>query len=374
MGLTSSALFVVTVIVTVTSFVVATILTGRLGRGLLPTVGRGLLILLVAVMSIVSVAVRLNDDNGWYSSWSDLLGAPPETATQLHGSSARAAAAADPSSSRPGGHPSPSLPPLAQAGSRTQTLTVRGAVSGITNPVTVLLPPSYFSGSRTYPVIEAFHGIPGSPSGWTKTMGVGPILDAAVSARAIGESIVVIPELNSPAGHDGECVNGPPGTPQLETWLTTDVPSYVESHFRVRTDRSSWAAIGYSAGAWCAAMAGILHSDVYGASIVLSGYFSPQFASGAPWSAGGGGGDLARRYDLIARVTANPPSEAMWIQSGNASPDWPQTQAFLNAVRPPLSVTSVVVKDSGHRWDVWRAQVPETLRWLGANIPGFAAD
>ncbi|HYO85780.1 MAG TPA: alpha/beta hydrolase-fold protein, partial [Dermatophilaceae bacterium] len=274
MDLTSPAFFGVVVAVTVVVIAVAVVLTGRLRRGLFGALGRLVLILLVAVMAIVSVAVKLNNDNGWYASWNDLLGTPPESATQLRGLTAREAAAAGSSSSHKTA-PAGSIPPLAQAASRTQYLSVHGNSSGIVNPVTVLLPASYFSGNRTYPVIEAFHGIPGSPSGWTKTMGIVAILDTAVSAKELSESIVVVPELNSPPGRDGECVNGPAGTPQLETWLMKDIPQYVESHFRVRTDRASWAAIGYSAGGWCAAMAGILHSDVFGASISLGGYFSP---------------------------------------------------------------------------------------------------
>ena len=57
--------------------------------------------------------------------------------------------------------------------------------------------------------------------------------------------------------------------------------------------------MGYSAGAWCAGMAGVLHPDVFGGVVMLSGYFSPDFADAPPWPAGSA---PAKRYDLAAAV------------------------------------------------------------------------
>src|SRR5947209_7907967 len=81
----------------------------------------------------------------------------------------------------------------------------------------------------------------------------------------------------TPQGVDTEGVNGGPGQPKVETWLTRDVPDWTAQHFRVKAQRNAWATIGYSAGGYVAAMATVLHSAQYGAGIVLGGYFRPNF-------------------------------------------------------------------------------------------------
>ncbi len=62
------------------------------------------------------------------------------------------------------------------------------------------------------------------------------------------KSIMVIPQVNNPPDRDTECLNGPAGSPQSETWLTREMPQWIGDHFRVRTDRESWATGGYSFG------------------------------------------------------------------------------------------------------------------------------
>jgi len=170
---------------------------------------------------------------------------------------------------------------------------------------------------------------------------------------------------------DTECVNGSPGTPQLETWLATDVPEWVEKNFRVATDRGSWATIGLSAGAWCAAMVTMLHPAQYSAAIVLGGYFRPLFGQFyqpyPPDSA------LAKRYDLVALAERTAPPVAIWLQTSHADKlSYPSSAAFLNASRAPMGVDATVLQDAGHRSSVWRGLLPNTLTWLGANIPGFS--
>ncbi len=373
MGLTDTSFLIVLVVGTAAGFGLAVWLTGRWHSGLGQAVGRAGMIALVAVLSLTCVGVWLNNANGWYASWDDLFGAVSAQSTQTKGAAAALASEQQVGGSRTqSGSPAPTrYPPLPQPGSRIQRYTWHGPASGVTTEIDVILPPSYQepgSAKRRYPVIEAFHGIPGTPSGWTKTMGLPDELAQAFAQQGVAESVAVIPQLAPSLGQDRECVNGPPGSPQLETWLAVDVPDFVRTHFRVADERAGWATLGYSAGGWCAAMVAVLHPDQFGAAGVLSGYFTPDFGNGPPWPANSA---QAHRYDLTAQVSAHPPALAMWLQSGRQSPYWPQTAAFLAAVKPPMSVTSVVMADSGHRWDVWKAQVPVVLKWLGTNIPGF---
>jgi len=131
---------------------------------------------------------------------------------------------------------------------------------------------------RTYPVIEAFHGFPGAPEVWIQGVNLVPSIDALSGQQVISDAIVIAPQIEFPPGTDTECVNGGKGQPQVETWLATDVPDQIASVLRVRRDRASWAATGFSSGGWCAAMAVMLPPDVFGVAIILGGYTSPDFS------------------------------------------------------------------------------------------------
>ena len=116
------------------------------------------------------------------------------------------------------------------------------------------------------------------------------------SQHRMAPSIVVVPRIDTPASLDTECVNGGPGQPQTDTWLAHDLPAWTVNHFRVERKRTSWATVGYSYGAWCAASLAMRHPDVFGAAVVLLGYFRPDFSAAYdPLSTDG-----LRNYDLVA--------------------------------------------------------------------------
>ena len=330
----------------------------------------------VAALAVVNLLVMLagvaylNSTNGWYSSWGDLFGQAPRQENASVGDAGRAAAAAPTQATATPSAPA-QLPPLPAPGQRKQVYSYAGPRSGLTGQIEVILPASYQSPAardRQYPVVEAFHGFPGSPSGWTSKMQAQQTFDAAASAGSMDEVLVVAPTVTMPANVDSECVNGPPGTPQIETWIAQDVPQFIREHFRVTTGRDAWVAMGYSMGAYCATVIGIHHHDTFGAIVALGGNVRPDFSTGAPWPAGS---PLAARYDLVAQLRRQRPAVAMYLQVGKQSPFWPEVKEFLDAVRAPTSVTSTILLDSGHRWDVWQNELPKVARWLGSSIPGF---
>jgi pimeloyl-ACP methyl ester carboxylesterase len=157
----------------------------------------------------------------------------------------------------------------------------------------------------------------------------------------------------------------------LETWLTQDVPNWLAAHFRVRTQRESWATMGFSTGGWCAAMATMLHPAQYGAAVVLGGYFRPSFSP--TYEAYPPTSPLARRYDLVSLASHSPPPVALWLETSHADPlSYGTTAKLLRAVHSPLSVHAVVLQHAGHRVSLWRPLVPKALAWLGSQLPGFA--
>lgn len=369
MELTSAAFVWTTAILAVLAFATGVWLLPKLVGSWFRVLSRVVVLAMVNVLVILSAVAYLNSSNGWYSSWDDLLGVAPKTVASADGNAAKAASAGSKVTDAPIDKP---LPPLPSPGQRKQVYTYTGKTTGLTGRIEVILPKSYedpASATRRYPVAEAFHGFPGTPSGWTSKMDVMTRFDTAIAAGKMSEVIVVAPTISIPGNVDSECVNGPPGKAQMETWVSEDVPRFIRDHFRVKSGRDSWVAMGYSVGGYCATMMGIHHHKTFGAIVALGGYVKPDFANGSqPWP---NGSPLAARYDLVAHMKKSPPAVAMYLQVGKQSPFWKDINAFLTATKEPTALTQVIVLDGGHRWDIWQNEMPKVAAWLGSSIPGF---
>lgn len=366
-------------VATVASFVALVLLWPSLsGRGWSRFARRAGLLLGVNVLVLLTAATQLNAQFLFFADWTDLKGALSNTVTTT--AVKRGATATDAASRAVAGAAAKSgtatLPALATTsdGEGNLLYTVHGPRSGITGLVVVRLPDGYASpanASVRYPVLETFHGYPGSPFNWVRTMGLGSAMAQQVAAHRMRPALIVSPDLQIPAGADTECVNGRPGTPQMETWLTRDVPEWVARTFRVSTNRSSWATIGLSSGGWCAAMAAMLHPAQYSAAVVMGGYFRPEF--GPNYELYAPGSALARRYDLVALTHRRPPPVALWMETSHTDPvSYTSSAELLKVARPPLAVDGIVLQHAGHRAGVWLSLLPGALTWLGRNVPGFA--
>jgi enterochelin esterase-like enzyme len=355
------------------------------GRRARSVVARSGVLILVNLMVLLTATVSLNDQFVFFADWTDLHGAMfggQQVSTSAAGTTAaRAANAPVPGSAATPTTPGlpgqtrvlPPLPAGAGVADRVLRYTVTGPRSGLRGVVLVTIPEGYTdpaNAARTYPVLETFHGYPGDPSQWLDSMGLGTAIDAGVRAGKVGEMVTVSPALEFPGGVDTECVDGAGGAAQVETWLTVDIPNWVVNTFRVRTDRSAWATIGLSMGAWCAAMATMLHPQQYAAGIVMGGYFTPQFS--ANYRPFGPAGPQAHRYDLIALARQKPPSVALWVETSHSDHiSYPSASKLLAAAHPPLSVQALVLNHAGHRLSLWQGELPQALSWLGKNLVGF---
>lgn len=346
------------------------------GRSPVRVAARVIAVLVVNVLVLLTAATQLNAKYLFFASWADIQGSLTGHLAQtrlVRGGNAAAAPAI-----KVRGHRATVaavVPKLTMpvSGTGVAQFTVRGPRSGLTGMVAVQLPTGYLSPSNSgqrYPVIEAFSGYPGGPLAWLDVLKLGEVNQHQVAAHAMRPAIVVSPQIGFPRGVDTEGVNGLPGNPQVETFLTRDIPDWIGRTFRVEADRSAWATIGYSAGGWVAAMAAMLHPAQYGASIVLGGYFRPEF--GPFYEPYPVRGPQATRYDLPALVRRKPPAVAMWIETSHADDlSYASSAAFLAAAKAPLAVKAVVLQNAGHRIGVWLQLLPETLTWLGSNVAGF---
>ena len=331
-------------------------------------------VLLLNVVVVALAGAALNDQYLFYSSWGDLFGSRSSSVQTHQGGTVPEVVAAPVHGPGLGGAVTPGvLPGLPQPSSRLQTYTVVAARSNAKAQVYVYLRPATTRArrgpTRSSSACTASPRSRRASSGSTSSAPI-DLLTAAAPHGAL--------DRRRPAHrHPGEprhrvrqrrC----PGSRRPTRGSRTTSPRGPCSHFRVERKRTSWATLGYSYGAWCAASLTMRHPDVFGAAVVLLGYFRPDFSAAYdPLTTRDG----LRDYDLVALARNAPPPVAMWVLTSREDPlSYPTTSKFLSVARPPA-------RRHRHRprarrpprLDVFTPYVPNALTWLAQTLPGFRA-
>ena len=215
---------------------------------------RLLCLLCVMAAGAAPAAAVVNRTYGFYTSLDDLLGHMPAL-----GPAAGLASGRVPDNSR----------------GRLIQVRLDGARSGLSRGALVYLPAAWFQpaqAKRRFPVLELFHGFPGSPANWTRQLHLAQVLDAEIAVGRMPAVIAVVPE-DDDHGWDSECVNAVRGQ-QDETYLAVDVPDDMQRDFRALATPRGWATLGYSTGGFCAVNLALHHPDRYAAAASLSGYYN----------------------------------------------------------------------------------------------------
>lgn len=373
-----------TVVVTVLVFLASVVLVPRMQKpGIRKYLVQALSLLLTAVLLLVSVGAILNRENDWYTSWKAIFAGNPSdqaVASSDYGAKQpRTVAASAVHQQATELQQNPQDNPA--FGGRIDTheakgqyvpFTVAGENSGQTFDAMMWLPPSYFSHpDRFYPVIMAFTGFPGSPQTYMHSVDYGQMVENTVHEGKISESIVIIPNV-MPGKYDTECVDatrtGKAQTPKAETYITEDFVPWLKKNLRTIDDRQAWATEGYSAGGWCSAMLTLRHPDLFGAGMIQSGYFEPDYTAGQVWT-----DEDDPRYDLERIAQEQRPDVRLhYFSSVDDTLSWPTTQQFRKKVHPPTSLTTDTIAVGGHRLSVWLPGMERSLEWLGAGSKYFA--
>ncbi|WP_433546107.1 alpha/beta hydrolase [Streptomyces sp. CA-294286] len=370
MSLTGTPFLVTAACLLVVAFVLPLALWSRL-RG--PAVVRGgtrvLMLLFAQITAITVVFVAVNNANGLYDTWDDLLG------TGDH-----AGVAADLGPDGTGGQKLSEQPkqparftPVTDAkmGEGVQVTELRGRISGVEGEVYVWLPPQYDDPAyrdKKFPVVELLPGYPGSAKAWFGALEVNRQLKPLMEQGKVKPFILVSPRTHLLGDQtDSGCANTP-GKVNAETWLSVDVPKMVSDTFRASDKAADWAVGGYSAGAHCAAKLAVAHPDRYRAGVSLSGFNDPN---GEPAALTAATPELRRAHNpylLLKKATdaRKPPRTALFV-SGAAGDGYESGVALKSVAKEPTTVR--VVKLSGpHGTSVWKQQVPEVFRWLSEQV------
>jgi len=134
--------------------------------------------------------------------------------------------------------------------------------------VFVYLPPSYQSQpNRRFPVVYTLHGYGLHAEQWVGFANFS-YLEKDIAAGTAKEMILVAPDAFTL--HNGSWYSNSKTTGDWETFLTSDLVSYVDSHYRTIANRASRGLMGHSMGGYGTFRLGMKHPDVYSSIFAMS--------------------------------------------------------------------------------------------------------
>lgn len=304
---------------------------------------RRVVVAVVAAALVLSVCgVKVNAFYGYRTTLAGVLGLP--AANEVAFDSLVRSEAIVPVT---GWQPPPDMP----RSGRIARVDVPGVASGFAaRPAWVYLPPAYLASSRPLlPVLVLVPGQPGGPEDWLLAGRLATVLDHYAAGHAGIAPIVVVPDATGASLANPLCLDSRLG--RAETYLTVDVPAWLDSHLQVAPDR---AVGGFSFGGTCALQLAVRRPDVYPTFLDVSGQAEPTLGDHARTVAATFGGDEAafRAVTPLAGLAAHRfPGSAGILTVGADDPVYrPQAEQVVAAARAAGMDVTLSVRPGGHTW------------------------
>ena len=164
----------------------------------------------------------------------------------------------------------------------------------------VYLPPAWFTRQRPHlPVVLMLGGEFNTPGDWIRVGNAVGTVDAYAAAHQGNAPILVFVDTGGTFNNDTECVDGPRG--DVATYLTLDVPGYLETTFHTAVSPTRWGLVGWSAGGTCAVDLALTHPERFSGFEDIAGDLGPNAGDKSRTIATLYGGDSRAwaRYDPL---------------------------------------------------------------------------
>lgn len=253
---------------------------------------------------------------------------------------------------------------------RLVSVPIPGPMSGFrARNAWVYLPPVWFGTHRPrLPVIVLLNGTPGSPIEWFRNAQAHQFADAYARAHGGWSPILVAVDENGGFVKDTECVDRPGA--RADTYVSVDVPAFVQRTFDTATSPGQWALEGLSEGGTCALTVALRHPDRFGAFVDLAGEARPSVGSDDLVALYGGSTAKARTYDPASLFGARRyPNLGAWFEVGRQDGRYVRVNRSLYEQAVASGADARLVEPSGaHTFWVFRAGFRDSWGWLVARF------
>jgi enterochelin esterase family protein len=219
----------------------------------------------------------------------------------------------------------------------------------------VYTPPNYEHTSARYPVLYLLHGAGGDDGVWVGLGHANLILDNLIAAGKLGPLIVVMPfgyafPPNAP-DNAGIQQRERQGSGFIRD-LLEDVIPYVQSNYRVNTDRDHRAIAGLSMGGGQALNIGLHHLEL--------------FSRVAGFSSGFLAGNFKQTFqDVVAHPEKlNAEIKLLWVGCGTEDRLFASNQEFSEELKSSGIKHTFRSSEGNHTWQVWRRYLYEVAPLL----------
>ena len=310
-------------------------------------------------------AVQINAYFGLNHTVSDVMGTAVARIQPLESGLKRQPAAAAPVSL--GAWRAPEGMP---AGGVLRKAAIPGPVSGFSSrEAYVYLPPAYQATPRpALPVLVLFSGQPGGPSDWLTGGALRSRMDRFAAEHDGVAPVAVVVDPNGSASANTLCMDS--RIARADTFLSRDVPEWIEQNLDVDTDHAQWAAGGFSFGATCALQMGTRHPDVYASVLAFSSEREPAIAKERHKTVDAAfGGDVAAfdaQTPLNIMQKTRFEGHAVYFGAGSRDPEFIAYMDELSAAarQAGFTVQAQPVANTGHSWEAASKGLPAALDFM----------
>ena len=244
----------------------------------------------------------------------------------------------------------------------------------------VYLPPDYETSSRSYPVLYLLHGLGDDQTGWIQFGEVKKIADNSILNGDATPMIIIMPDANT--GRIGY-FNIPSKNWMYEDFFFNELMPYVESKYRIKSDKRFRAISGLSMGG--------------GGTLTYALHRPDLFSAAAPLSSATGSIDVdeslerIRRYgfqftrdemqsllkinhplELIDDIPLNKLNSVRWyIDCGDDDYLFEDNSLLHIAFKKRGINHEYRVRDGAHTWTYWRESFPTVLEFVSAGFHQF---
>jgi S-formylglutathione hydrolase FrmB len=322
-----------------------------------------------AMLGVLTLsAVQINGYFGLNHTVSDLTGTAVARIQPLEDALKRDPAAA-PGVSLAGWTAPAGLP----AGGALRRASIPGTHSGFqSREAYIYLPPAYQASPRpALPVLVLFSGQPGAPADWLTGGALRSRMDRFAAAHHGVAPVVVVVDPNGSAQGNTMCLDS--RIAQADTFLSKDVPAWIDRTLAVDPDRRQWAAGGFSFGGTCAMQMVTRHPEIYSSALAFSSEQEPAIAKEREKTieaAFGGDTEAFDRLTPLRRMAERSfEGHGIYFAAGVRDPEFMGYLEILAAAARDagFSVEARRIDNAGHSWLAASNGLPGGLDFLAAR-------
>lgn len=242
-----------------------------------------------------------------------------------------------------------------------------------TNVEIVVRLPAGYDPTAHYPTVYV---TPNPYDAWVNAVRLNSTVDALEASGDIPPMIYVFAPATGGPHATTECIDSQDGLQHWDTFMSTTLIAYIDSHYATIADAAGRTIMGASQGAYCAAHLLLRHPDVWHQSVSFGGFYdaSPRVPNQGGGNAVFGGDEaLMNAYSPIMiapKVPAETRATLFLIVVGLSSQDvfGPQMDQFVGILDQNGYPRAVIETPFGHSWKTEEAFLPRALSLIGQRL------